>query len=154
MNKFNYRYQQIINLTLSDIYIIFISLILLPLTALALKIKGFKSTKSIFSKLLIKNNTHQIPESNQLTIAKNTSKMVSIAANHGPYRANCLKKTLVTQWLLNKKGIQTQLKIGVNKDERDLNAHSWLEFQGEILNDNADVNLRFSAFDSSKPQKQ
>ena len=37
MNRFKYRYQQIKKLLLSDIYILFISLILLPLTALALK---------------------------------------------------------------------------------------------------------------------
>ena len=142
------RYKQLKELKLSDFWMIFISLILLPLTAFFLKIKGFKSTQSLLNQCLTKNTFNPLSQSDQLTIAKNIAKMVSIAANHGPYKANCLKKTLVTWWLLSRKGIHTELKIGVNKDEGDFNAHSWLEFQGEVLNDTADVDERFSVFNS------
>jgi Transglutaminase-like superfamily len=50
-----------------------------------------------------------------------------------PYRVTCLKKALVLQKLLGRRGIRAVLKIGVRKDETDLKAHAWLEHGGEIL---------------------
>jgi len=153
MSAFIVRFKQLLKLSLSDIRIILIALILLPLTAFFLRIKGFKWTQSLLSRCLPIKILPHIPQTNQLVIAKSIAKMVSVAANHGPYRANCLKKTLVSWWLLSRKGIQTELKIGVNKDEGNFNAHSWLELQGEVLNDTADVDERFSVFQSCKSQK-
>ena len=80
--------------------------------------------------------------------AINIAKMVTVAANHGPYRANCLKKSLITWWLLAKKGIQSELKIGVNKQEGNFNAHAWVEFHGAVVNDAADIEKRFSLFNA------
>ncbi len=72
--------------------------------------------------------------------------MVSVAANNGPYRANCLKRSLATWWLLQRRGIDAELNIGVNKDEEKFNAHAWVEYMGNTLVEADDVTERFSTF--------
>ncbi len=73
--------------------------------------------------------------------------MVVAAARHGPYRANCLKQALATWWLLLRRGIATDLKIGVNREDGDFNAHSWVEYRGTVLMEADDVGDRYSTFD-------
>lgn len=148
-NNFIKRYRQFTALSLSEIQVLFIALILLPLTAFLLKIKGFRRTQ-IFLNRFISEKTHT-SDLNHILLekAQGIAKLVSIAANHGPYRANCLKKSLVIWWLLGRRGIQTNLKIGVKKDEESFNAHAWVEFEGVVLNERGDVGSRFSAFDKN-----
>jgi hypothetical protein len=136
-------------LSSSELGVLLIAMIYLPLTACALKIKGFNWTQSALNRHSPKINS-QITISHQLLEAKSIARMVVIAANHGPYRANCLKKSLVTWWLLARRGIQSELKIGVNKEEGSFNAHSWVEFQGAVVNDATDIDHRFSTFDSKR----
>jgi hypothetical protein len=46
----------------------------------------------------------------------------------------CLTKALVAQMLLSRKGYQTTLRIGVaHSSTRSLQAHAWLERNGEIV---------------------
>ncbi len=54
--------------------------------------------------------------------------MVNIAALRGPFRPTCLERSLVLWWLLQRDGIQSDLRIGVRKDEGELKAHAWVEY--------------------------
>jgi hypothetical protein len=141
------QFSQLSQLSLSELWILLIALFLLPITAIVLEVKGFSWTQSFLDRCSSKINP-TVPVSFQLLQAKNIAKIVAVAANHGPYRANCLKKSLVTKWLLAKRGIQSDLKIGVNTDKGNFSAHSWIEFQGAVLHDASDINERFSIFDS------
>ena len=49
----------------------------------------------------------------------------------------CLSRSLALRNLLEKKGIRTDLRIGVDKDERRFTAHAWLEFDGTPIGDEA-----------------
>ena len=147
------QYRQITELSSSELRILFVALFLLPLTALSLRTKGFRWTQSFLNRFLPEKTCANVLHNLQLEEAQSIAKIVLVAANHGPYRANCLKKSLVTRWLLNRKGIETDLKIGVNKDDGKFNAHAWVEFQGMVLNDTADIDERFSVFDSGKLPK-
>ena len=82
-----------------------------------------------------------------LSRAKLISRAVAIAGNHGVYHANCLKISLLIWWLLGRRGIATDLKIGVNRETGDFNAHAWVEYRGNVLIDATDIDDRFSAFD-------
>ncbi len=49
-------------------------------------------------------------------------------------RASCLTQALALQVLLAQRGHRSNLRIGVAlRDERDLAAHAWVEFQGRVL---------------------
>ena len=93
---------------------------------------------------------HKTPpqKNEELEIAQYTARMVSIAAHNGPYKASCLERSLATWWLLQRKGIHTELKIGVNNTAKSFAAHAWLEYPGHALAERSDIEDCFSAFDS------
>ncbi len=144
------RLKQLQALSIAEWQVLLLSLLLLPMIALALKLKGLKWTQALLTTYQTKNSTIPIPENLQLRLAQGTAHMVSVAANHGPYRANCLKKSLAIWWLLKREGITTELSIGVNKESGNFNAHAWVEWQGIVLVDSADVGERFSVFGSNQ----
>jgi len=59
--------------------------------------------------------------------------LVEVAGRCAPVRATCLKNTLVLSWLLGRRGIPTELQIGVSRGEGRLKAHAWLDYDGQIL---------------------
>ncbi len=142
------RLRQLVALTVTEWRVLLLTILLLPMIALVLQFKGFKWTQTLLSKHLPKEHGILIPEDEQLKVAQSVARIVSIAANHGFYSANCLKKSLLTWWLLRRRGITVELKIGINKDAGDFNAHAWVKFRGNVLVDATDVGQRFSAFDS------
>jgi hypothetical protein len=141
------RINQLRALSFEEWRLLLASLVLLPLTGLMLRIIGFKKTRSFLTKLVPAKSNSTTPEAEQLLYAKCVAHMVNVAANHGLYRANCLKKSLVTWRLLARKGIESDLKIGVKTDSDDFQAHSWVECHGHSLGEPANINYHFSAFD-------
>jgi hypothetical protein len=73
--------------------------------------------------------------------------LVNSAAFHSLAPTTCLTRSLLLRWLLQRRGIQAQLRIGVRSLEGTIEAHAWLEYQGKPINDAHDVAQRFAAFD-------
>ena len=140
--------KQLEELTLNEWRVLLLAMLLLPMIALTLKSIGFRKAQTFLSKHLPKKPKISIHEDMQLEEARSVARMVSVAANHGPYHANCLKRSLLVWWLLGRRGIATDLKIGVNKDPEDFSAHAWIEYRGNILIDATGIEDRFSAFNS------
>jgi len=122
-------------LSIEEWRLLLVSIVLLPLTALALYIIGFKKTKVLMTKFIPLHTENAKSGAERLKIAERVARMVTIAANHSFYSANCLKKALVIWWLLKRKGITTELKIGVKKEGDNLQAHAWVELNGTPLTD-------------------
>ncbi len=59
--------------------------------------------------------------------------LVEVAGRYAPVAATCLKKALVLSWLLRKRGIQTELRIGVARHDGSLKAHAWLDYDGQVI---------------------
>ena len=72
---------------------------------------------------------------------------VAAAAQYAPFSATCLHRTLALWWLLRRRGIESDVRIGTVRTETGLAAHAWLERDGVALNDAADVGERFAAFE-------
>ncbi len=62
------------------------------------------------------------------------------------YPMTCLRRALTLQKLLAKRGIPVELKIGVRKQDGQLSAHAWLEFQGQPLGEAETITEKFAAF--------
>ncbi|PYV14165.1 MAG: lasso peptide biosynthesis B2 protein, partial [Acidobacteria bacterium] len=43
--------------------------------------------------------------------------------------------------------VESQMRIGVTKDDGQFKAHAWVELLGSALNDRQDVSRRFKPFD-------
>jgi len=143
------RLKQLKALTTQERKILLSSSLLLPTIAAALRLKGYKWTRAFLqkripsgSKLSAKNEAPQ----DAMQTANSIARMVAIAARHGLYRANCLKRSLLTWWLLQRRGIAAELNIGVNNDDGDFNAHAWVEYRGNTLVEADDVTEKYSSF--------
>jgi hypothetical protein len=124
------------------------ALALLPLTALALRIVGFRRWQAALARLAPVGAPP--PEGDEVVVlrqARMVARMVEAAARHGPYRASCLPRSLTLWWLLRRRGINADLRIGVRKEAGRFEAHAWVTLGGLVLNDNSDVGERFAAFD-------
>ncbi len=59
---------------------------------------------------------------------------VRTASRYIPGSRNCLIQALAAQVLLRQKGLPSQLRFGVAREQRSrLQAHAWLESQGKIV---------------------
>ncbi len=65
---------------------------------------------------------------------------------------NCLRRCIVQGKLLEKRGINTRMHIGVRFEGEQLKAHSWLTLQGKVINDSIDVVTRYSELKANGQQ--
>lgn len=72
--------------------------------------------------------------------------LINSAAHHTLGPANCLTRSLYLWWLLQRKGIACQLRIGVRLTGDVLEAHAWVEHAGIPINDRPDVSTNFAPF--------
>lgn len=80
-----------------------------------------------------------------------TAKLVRAAASverNSPLKPNCLERSLALWWTLRRNGIPAELHIGGRKGGRGFEAHAWVERNGEVLNDTADVHQHYARFDA------
>ena len=144
------RLTQLRALSAQEWRILISSQVLLPFIALALRLKGFKWTRAFLQRRIPepspKIETPSTEPEDALLTARSVARMVAVAANHGLYRANCLKRSLATWWLLQRRGIEAELNIGVNRDSGEFNAHAWVEYSGHTLVEADDITERYSSF--------
>ena len=77
--------------------------------------------------------------------------LVNSAAHHVLPAGNCLTRSLYLQWLLRRRGVPTDLRIGVQLSDGQLPAHAWVEYVGHPLNDAPDVAERYAPFERPLP---
>ncbi len=65
--------------------------------------------------------------------AQAISRLVGIAAGHGPVRISCLHRSLVLWWLLRREGIPCELRLGARAGAGEFEAHAWVQCAGVAL---------------------
>lgn len=75
-----------------------------------------------------------------------------MAAHHHLGAKTCLRTSLVLQTLLLRRGIQTELRIGVRKLGSELCAHAWLEYAGAPIGQPGDIATSFLPLAPAHPQ--
>jgi hypothetical protein len=78
--------------------------------------------------------------------------LVNIAARHVPFPATCLTRSLLLHWMLQRRGIASELRIGVRMNQGALDAHAWVEYAGIPINDRSDVGKQFEPFAELLPR--
>ena len=125
--------KRIVSLSPGELLIVLRATLLLPFVAMILRMKGFNWTRSYVQAKGSKKTPAR--PADQIPVAENVTRLVSLTANNLPVKAKCLKRCLVSQWILGGKGIHADLIIGVNKSGPDLDAHAWLELDGKVINE-------------------
>ncbi len=119
------------------------AVILLPINALGLRVVGFYRWQALLAGALAKVEMQISAPPEDLIAAQTLGRIVNIAAAYGVYQVQCLPRSMTLWWLLRRRKIVSELRIGVRKDADNLAAHAWVECGGEVINDRADVREHF-----------
>lgn len=143
------RLEKLRNLSGAERRLLFYALAMLPVVGLGLRVFGMRRVQSALAwqQSSSVRRTMSAPHAEAVALAR----LVDIAARHGPYKAKCLPRSLVLQWLLARRGIDAALRVGVRKTAGAIEAHAWLEHEGHPLIDGRGVHERFAAFDDAIP---
>jgi hypothetical protein len=76
--------------------------------------------------------------------------MVASACGLFPLRPTCLTRSLALVYLLRRRGLPAELRIGVRKTGEAFGAHAWVECQGESFGQR-DGGAEYSAFERISP---
>jgi hypothetical protein len=113
--------------------VLLLSLMLLPIVAVGLHRLGFARLRTWLEQRA------PVP-ANALTAddvarARRLARMVNAAARRGPFRAYCLNRSLTLWWLLRRRGIASDVRIGVRKGANGFEAHAWVAIGDTVVND-------------------
>ncbi|XWK89282.1 MAG: lasso peptide biosynthesis B2 protein [Phormidium sp.] len=138
------NWRKLKSLSWSELMLLIQALLLLPLVAFGIKCFGFRRLYGAIANL--NRRKDKVQEREGIKQARAVAKLIEIASRHGLYKPNCLQKSLLLWWLLRRRGIESELRIGVRKKSGLLEAHAWVEYQGCVLNDRSDVDQHFAPF--------
>lgn len=124
------------------------ALALLPLVSLSLRWRGLRATEAALQKILANCSPEQNPDLVNQRIAL-TAHMVNAADRHGWVHPSCLAKSLTLWWLLGRRGITSDLRIGIRKEKEKFEAHAWVERAGMALNEPEERHCHYAAFDAA-----
>ena len=128
-------------LSISERLIFLQALLLLPLAGLVLRFSRYQSVLSTLQRATPlkdrRSGVDPLPE------ALRTAKLVNAAAWRGLYDATCLRRSLVLWWLLRRRGIDSNVRIGARKEAGEFYSHAWVEYEDTVLNDAPDVRSRY-----------
>jgi Transglutaminase-like superfamily len=120
--------------------------IALVATRVGLRLFGFRRWTGVLqwtaprkTELATENNSHN-------TVA-GVLRMEQAAARNLFVTTNCLEQSLVLWWLLRRRGLAADLRLGARKDEQRFEAHAWVEFCGMALNSEGEEHLQFTPFE-------
>jgi Transglutaminase-like superfamily len=128
----------------------------LTATWAGLRIAGYRRWRNLLAQFLPATNRQtlsanlsdsKIHQQSTLTIAR----MEAAAARHLPFSTNCLEQSLALWWLLKRRGIPADLRIGVRKNAGSFEAHAWVEANGTVLNEPGDQHTHFVPLESAIP---
>lgn len=108
---------------------------ILTATWAGLRVAGFRRWQTVLRWLTFPENHASSTEQDLTNSARAIARMEQSVAGHLFFRANCLERSLTLWWLLQRRGIASELRVGARKEEGRFEAHAWVESGGVALND-------------------
>ena len=134
-------------LTPGDWRMLITASLLLPVIDMGLRIWGFRRVYVAVgetSRQIQAESAHSLSDADIVRLVR----MVNVAANRGIVRVTCLRKSLAIWWLLRRRGVASEIQIGVRREQDLFMAHAWVERDGLVLNDRADIAQSFAVLAS------
>jgi hypothetical protein len=131
-------------LSRGDRILLFKAAFLLPVIHVALILVGYARLSMMLKNLSsFTSSQGNCSEHESIPRAREIARIVSIASQRGLYRATCLRRSMVTWWFLGREGIDSVVCFGVRMSGRRLEAHAWVECNGVVINDAANIREQF-----------
>ncbi len=131
--------------------------VLLGLVRLGLWLLPFQTLQAWLAKLHHNPRQYRAPHLTQISrrAVGRAIWAVDMSSRYMPGKVKCLARALVTQVLIGRRGYEPELKIGVAKTEdHALEAHAWVELQGQVVIGLVDDLSRFTPMPSLDPKSQ
>lgn len=140
------RWRRFLRLAPAERHLLLQAFLFLPVTGLGLQLFGYQRWKSVVAPGDDRRRpAADPPTESSIEYAKAAARMVEAAARHGVYRATCLPRSVTLWWMLHRRGIRSDLRIGVRRrSEERFEAHAWVELAGRVLNDSEDIQEQFT----------
>jgi hypothetical protein len=142
MKRLTRKLSRFLALSATDRRTFVAAMAMLPLFWIGLRVFGRRGLKiRLQREHLPAGNTPALDEFARL------GALVNSAAHHTLGPDNCLTRSLYLWWLLQRKGIDSQVRIGVRIGKDGVfGAHAWVEHAGVPINDRPNVNDTFDTF--------
>lgn len=83
------------------------------------------------------------PNATDIGAAEHLAQLAAIAGRNGPISATCLRQSLLLYWILRRRGLQPELKLGARKENGQFHAHAWVVLGGQPLAQGPDAHQAF-----------
>ena len=121
-----------------------------PTMSLALRLYGYRRTLQWLERHSRPANPH-VATAQELVAAQRTAELAAIAGRHGPLATTCLRQALAVYWMLRRRGLQPDVRLGVDRIDATPDMHAWVELDGMRL---AQPNPRHAEFSASTASRQ
>ncbi len=119
-------------------------------TKAGLRLTGFRRWKTLLVRLTPQTSDFTLPlDAAGIQNAREIARIQDAVCRHLIFHASCLEQSLVLWWLLSRRGIPVELRIGARKEAGRFEAHAWVEAGSLVLNDTGEAHLHFAPFDGS-----
>lgn len=100
---------------------------------LLLRLRGFRHVASLHAPEAAQSMASMTPE--QRCGVQRYVRWIDTASRYHLLPARCLHRSLLLQRWLCHDGFQSELRIGVRREQHALQAHAWVELDGQVVND-------------------
>jgi len=114
---------------------------LLPLVDIGLRVTSMVTVRGLLGALAARMPL--VPANEPRTAAEADHRLVAAAARRQLWTMGCLRRTLVLEALLTARGIATKLHFGARRDGEGIDAHCWLELDGEPVGETPESLARY-----------
>jgi hypothetical protein len=94
------------------------------------------------------NSPENTDRAKVLDIAQSLHKLVYLASRLHLLPMTCLPRAFTLRWMLSRRGIPAQLRIGIKKTPDGIYAHAWVEVEEGAIGEANDITKRFKIIDS------
>jgi hypothetical protein len=112
----------------------FLAIVLLPLVDISLRASGYGRTRQRMQRIFLRPSGAPLSTISSERLVEPMARGVSLAGRRSLWPTSCLRQALLLHVLLARKGIASDLKIGVRAGEAGgVDAHAWVERDGRVL---------------------
>jgi Transglutaminase-like superfamily len=120
----------------------------LTATWAGLRLFGFRHWNNLLARLATTGSQNlRAPGPGTIESARAIACLEGSAARSLLLRTNCLEQSLVLWWLLRRRGMDVEIRMGARKEAGRFEAHAWVEFDGMVLNVAGDEHIHFVPFE-------
>ena len=116
---------------------------LIPAAWVAVRVFGFRVGAALQSQGV---RSAPEPKKEYLKLAECIARLASAAAARLPFQTSCLEQSIALCWMLQRRGMNPQLRVGGRKDAEGFEAHAWVEVEGAALDCGGAEHLHFVPF--------